>query len=254
MAQTGNLTATLEDYLETILRLIDQKGVACGQDIAGSLSVHKSTVTAALRSLSEKNLVDYVPYQAATLTPQGRKLAQRVARRHAILRRFLSQVLSVEDDAAEANACRIEHAIDGQVLDRLLGFVEFVQGCPRAGAKWIRGFSYFCDHGFGNDRCERCMELCLEEFRNRPREPKQQGDSKAMITLDQLKPGQEGKIVRVGSGGRVGRRMADMGVVRGTAVEVIKVAPLGDPIEVKIKGYNLSLRKEEAAAITVEPG
>ena len=74
-----------------------------------------------------------------------------------------------------------------------------------------------------------------------------------MITLDQLKPGQTGQIVRVGSVGAFKRRIVDMGVIRGTAVEVIKVAPLGDPIEVKIKGYNLSLRKEEAAEITVAP-
>jgi Fe2+ transport system protein FeoA len=45
--------------------------------------------------------------------------------------------------------------------------------------------------------------------------------------------------------------MADMGMVRGATVEVVKVAPLGDPIEVKVKGYNLSLRKDEAAAITI---
>jgi Fe2+ transport system protein FeoA len=46
--------------------------------------------------------------------------------------------------------------------------------------------------------------------------------------------------------------MADMGMIRGTPVEVVKVAPLGDPIEIKVRGYNLSLRKDEAAAITVE--
>ncbi len=60
------------------------------------------------------------------------------------------------------------------------------------------------------------------------------------------------EIIRVGGGSAVSRRLVDMGVVRGTTVEVIKVAPLGDPIEVKLKGYNLSLRKEEAAGINVE--
>ena len=74
-----------------------------------------------------------------------------------------------------------------------------------------------------------------------------------MPTLDQLEPGQKGKIIRVGSVGALRRRIVDMGVVRGTPVEVVKVAPLGDPIEIKVKGYNLSLRKQEAAAITVEP-
>jgi ferrous iron transport protein A len=73
-----------------------------------------------------------------------------------------------------------------------------------------------------------------------------------MSTLDRLKPGTKATILKVGSVGTIRRRMADMGMIRGTAVEVIKVAPLGDPIEVKIKGYNLSLRKDEAASIMIE--
>jgi Fe2+ transport system protein FeoA len=73
------------------------------------------------------------------------------------------------------------------------------------------------------------------------------------MTLDELETGQTARILRVGGGGRIRRRLVDMGVVKGTPIEVIKVAPLGDPIEVKIKGYNLTLRKKEAANITIEP-
>jgi ferrous iron transport protein A len=72
-----------------------------------------------------------------------------------------------------------------------------------------------------------------------------------MTTLDKLKPGQKSSVIRIGSDGPIRRRITEMGVVRGAAVEVIRIAPLGDPIEVKIKGYNLSLRKAEAAAIAV---
>ena len=73
-----------------------------------------------------------------------------------------------------------------------------------------------------------------------------------MSTLDKLKPGQKARVVRVGSNGPIKRRIADMGVIRGTAVEVVRIAPLGDPIEVQVKGYRLSLRKGEAAQIAVE--
>lgn len=75
---------------------------------------------------------------------------------------------------------------------------------------------------------------------------------KNLSTLDQLKPGQKGAIVRVGSVGAVRRRMTEMGMVRGTPIEVVKFAPLGDPMEVKVKGYRLALRKVEAATITIE--
>ncbi len=70
--------------------------------------------------------------------------------------------------------------------------------------------------------------------------------------LKELKPKEKGKVVRIGGRGSIHRRLLDMGLVSGTEVEVERVAPLGDPIEVKIKGYHLTLRKEEAANIEVE--
>jgi ferrous iron transport protein A len=70
--------------------------------------------------------------------------------------------------------------------------------------------------------------------------------------LSELKPKDKGRIVKVGGKGGIYRRVLDMGVVSGTQIEVLRVAPLGDPIEVKLKGYNLTLRKAEAANIQVE--
>ena len=73
-------------------------------------------------------------------------------------------------------------------------------------------------------------------------------------TLGELRPGEKGRIIRVGGGKGVNRRLRDMGLVKGSEVEVERVAPLGDPIEVRIKGYHLALRREEAAGIRVEAG
>jgi len=74
----------------------------------------------------------------------------------------------------------------------------------------------------------------------------------AVKPLSELKPGQKGMISKVGGSGQTHRRILDMGVVPHTGVEVERVAPLGDPIEIRIKGYHLSLRKEEAANVYVE--
>jgi Fe2+ transport system protein FeoA len=74
----------------------------------------------------------------------------------------------------------------------------------------------------------------------------------AVRHLSDLKPKEKGTIVKVGGAGAVRRRMLDMGVVAGTSVEVIKVAPLGDPLDLLVRGYHLSLRKEEAREILVE--
>ena len=73
-----------------------------------------------------------------------------------------------------------------------------------------------------------------------------------MMTLRDLKPGESGTVTSVGEKGPMRRRIMDMGVTPGALVKVIKVAPLGDPIEINIRGYELSLRKEEAQHIMIE--
>jgi ferrous iron transport protein A len=73
------------------------------------------------------------------------------------------------------------------------------------------------------------------------------------MNLAMLKPGQQGKILKLDSSlGAIRRRMMDMGVLPGELIKVEKVAPLGNPIEVTVRGYNLSLRKEEAKGIEIE--
>lgn len=71
-------------------------------------------------------------------------------------------------------------------------------------------------------------------------------------TLKSLKPGEKAVITKITGTGAVKRRLLDMGVTRGTEVLVRKVAPLGDPIEVNIRGYELSFRQSEAENIIVE--
>lgn len=72
------------------------------------------------------------------------------------------------------------------------------------------------------------------------------------MTLKDLKPGQEGIITSIGEKGPLRRRIMDMGVTPGAKIRVVKVAPLGDPIEVNIRGYELSLRQEEAKQIIIQ--
>lgn len=71
-------------------------------------------------------------------------------------------------------------------------------------------------------------------------------------TLDQLEKGETGLIKNVTGEGRIRRRLFDMGVTPGAIVYLRKKAPLGDPVEITIRGYELSLRKEEAKMVSVE--
>jgi len=236
------LSPTLQDYIEAIWRLIAEKGAAHAGDIADALGVHKSTVTAALKKLSDKQLIEYSPYYAVTLTAKGSEMGQEIARRHEALSRFLTETLAVDSATAEQNACRLEHVLDREVLRRMSMFGQFV----RDGAldeNWLKKFREYLANHKEAPAAKAGSGKNMEEGVPMESTP---------TTLDKMKPGQKGKILRVRAVGAVTRRIVDMGVIRGTPIEVVKIAPLGDPIEVKVKGYNLSLRKEEAAAVQIE--
>jgi Fe2+ transport system protein FeoA len=74
----------------------------------------------------------------------------------------------------------------------------------------------------------------------------------SLKSLNELKNGDCGKVVKITVTGKMRQRLVDMGLTSGSTVEMQRVAPLGDPMEIRVKGYNLSLRRNEAACITVE--
>ena len=127
------LTAASEDYLEAIYNLCRFGKAAHSRDISESLGVHKSTVTAALKSLGQQGLINYSRYEAVTLTTEGEKLAGDVARRHRALKEFFVGVLLVDNDMAEKAACGMEHAIPRTIVDKLIGFADFIKDCPCTG-------------------------------------------------------------------------------------------------------------------------
>lgn len=74
-----------------------------------------------------------------------------------------------------------------------------------------------------------------------------------MASLKELKPGQRGVVVQIDSKGALKRRLVDMGITPGVVIMVRKVAPLGDPIEINLRGYELTIRKTEAENIKIKP-
>ncbi len=240
----------MEDYVEIIYHIQNNQKVARAKDIASGLKVNNSSVTGALHSLSDKGMINYTPYGYITLTKKGIEMAKDVVHRHDTLHDFFVKVLAVEEKEAQEAACKMEHSVPPKILERFIEFVQFLEFCPRGGNKWIRGFSYHCQNGSTMENCERCIQLCLEDAR------KQKADlqERKQISLDTLEPGDKARIVKIGTTGDIRKRLIDMGANSGTMVEVVRVAPMGNPIDIKIKGYHLSLRKEEAQGILVTEG
>jgi DtxR family Mn-dependent transcriptional regulator len=250
MTTADALTASLEDYLEAIFHIIAEKTAVRPKEIAKRLKVSNASVTGALRALAEKGLINYAPYDVITITPAGKTAAKDVVRRHEVLRDFFVKVLAVDEPSADKAACEMEHSIPGIILDRFIQFVEFVDTCPRVGSRWIAGFGYHCDHGDTQDNCEKCISLTLEEVKKRNH--KGGGRTMATANLKDLKPGEKGKVLKISARGEASRRIVEMGVTPGAVIEIERVAPLGDPIDIKVKGYHLTLRKEEAQGIEIE--
>jgi DtxR family Mn-dependent transcriptional regulator len=158
------LSASLEDYIEAIFHIEDQKHAARAKDIADRLQVSSASVTGALRLLAEKELINYAPYDIITLTSKGREAAQDVVYRHEMLRNFFVKILAVEETEAEAAACKMEHGVSTVILDRMTQFIEFLETCPRGGHTWSKVFESFCEHGMELKQCEQCLQQCIAEL------------------------------------------------------------------------------------------
>ncbi len=132
------LSESLEDYLEAIFHIVEEKKAAKAKDIAKRLDVNSSSVTGALRALSKRGLVNYAPYDLITLTDEGEKIAEDIVQRHRYLRKFLSEVLKVEEKEAEENACRMEHVISPDVLIRIHKLVDFIEDITEGKLAWSK--------------------------------------------------------------------------------------------------------------------
>ena len=167
MSRSEPLSSNMEDYLEAIFHISEQKQAARAKDIADRMQVNKSSVTGALRSLSDKGLVNYAPYDIITLTGRGKKLAVEIVRRHEALKDFFIKILLIDKTEAEQAACKVEHEISKNIVDRLISFVEFIEICPRGGKEWLKGFRRYCEKGDTSSRCADFISECLEDLKKR---------------------------------------------------------------------------------------
>ena len=117
------MTKSLEDYLEEIHVLIQQKGRARVRDVAQDLHVKMPSVVKAITELKKLELVNQEPYGDIELTVKGRKLAANVLGRHKLIKAFLLK-LNVPDEVADKDACLMEHILSATTLDRIRAFVE----------------------------------------------------------------------------------------------------------------------------------
>lgn len=236
MEQT-QLSKSLEDYLEAIYNHMVRNQVVRMKDIAEAMRVKMPSVTEAINALAARDLVKHAPYENVELTDAGLNRARNIAHRHTAVKDFLVNVLGLNAEHAEGEACMIEHAIQPDTLDRLMSFVEFARACADNENLRLEHFRHFARHG------EYPNGLDLHDSGHSPI---------TSTRLSDLRPGARGRIAFVSGRGPVRKRLMEMGFTSDTQFEIVRVAPMGDPIEIKLRGYHLSLRKSEANHVEVE--
>ncbi len=211
------------------------------------------SVTEAIRSLVAKRIGKNTSrMKNVELTKEGLDLARNIAHRHSAVKEFLITVLGLSEEDAEKEACGIEHAIRPETLNSLLKFIDFIRANGNSKPIKLEDFKYYLKHGEYPPNCDSAPR-----YRHGWAHAPGNGDCHLRPTITSTKlsdlcPGMKGRIAFVSGKGPIRKRLMEMGLTSDTDFEVIRVAPLGDPIEIRVRGYNLSLRKSEAEHVEVE--
>ncbi|MEE9150925.1 MAG: metal-dependent transcriptional regulator [Thermoplasmata archaeon] len=136
---------TVEEYIEVVYALQKKHDYVHTNDLASTLGVSPPSATEMVQKLADEGLVNYKPYHGVTLTKDGEKMAKDLTKKHNTLAEFL-EIIGVEREDAEIDACQIEHHVSSQTMKQLNKFVEFVRNAP-SDPRWLENFKRFCKTG-----------------------------------------------------------------------------------------------------------
>lgn len=122
-------TPSMEDYIEQIYMLIEDKGYARVSDIAENLQVHPSSVTKMVQKLDRDQYLNYEKYRGLILTPKGKKVGKRLVYRHELLEQFL-EIIGVDKENIYEDVEGIEHHLSWNSIDRIGDLVQYFDEKP----------------------------------------------------------------------------------------------------------------------------
>jgi DtxR family Mn-dependent transcriptional regulator len=205
-------------YLQTIFRLTDTRGEARTKVIADTLGITMGSVTNTIRGLQRLGLVKRRAYHGVTLTPEGRRIAVKMLRRHRLAERFLTEKLGMEWSEVHDIACRLEHSFTDDMIEPLEKLLENPTTCPH-GNPVAANLS-----GRGDER-----------------------------PLPEWPPARKGIVSRVTEEKTdLLRYLASLGLTPGTEIRVDERAPFNGPILVRVRGSRYALGREVAERIRVK--
>lgn len=234
------LTPALEDYLETVFRLVARNGAARVRDIAAARNVKPGSVSPAMKRLDKLGLIRYERGEYVGLTDSGLVAARKVYSRHQVLHRFLGEFLGLPADVAEQDACTMEHNLSPQTVDAIVRLLEYMEVCPEASEDIARFRKCSAVHPDVDPCPHDCGIVTLSV------------DRAPVMSIAQMQPGQEGRVRQIGGQGAVRQRLLDMGLLPDVTLDMERKAPTGDPVWIKLQGFDMALRRSEAELVSVE--
>lgn len=137
---------SLEQYVEAIAELLEKAKACSVSEIADHVQVSRTAASRAVRELKEQGLVESAANRYVDLTSAGESLAGRLAARHETLYRFFTEVLLIDTDWADQEACRLEHQVDDDFIHRLQRLTDAFRGGESVTGEWAARFQEFLEH------------------------------------------------------------------------------------------------------------
>ncbi|MBQ9396573.1 MAG: metal-dependent transcriptional regulator [Proteobacteria bacterium] len=216
-----SLTSSLEDYLETIYLLQQGTGQeARVRDIAAARSVKASSVSPALKRLSEMGYLKYEQRETIRLTEEGKIAARRVYARHVLLFQFFHDILGMPEDKAREEACGLEHALSDEGMDRFVHFFESRSLCS--------GCHCHADAEHGDMKCGQPCEL---------------------VTLASVADGERVSVVLIRARNERRQTILDMGILPN--VILVRKETFTSGVVVDVDAHELRLTHEQTEDILV---
>lgn len=214
------VTATTEEYLETIYRLQKKRGVARTSDIVNALKVVPGTVTNTVERLEREGYITHTPYRGVTLTEKGHKIAIQVIRKHRLSERLLTDLLHLEWDKVHNVACKLEHSIIDEIIKPLEKALNHPKTCPH-----------------GNPIPTKCGAI-IEEKSKRLIELKEE-DRGIIIKITEEEP----KLLS---------HLKMLGLIPGVKIEVLKKSPSNGSITLKVGNNRRVIDHETSSVIYIK--
>jgi DtxR family Mn-dependent transcriptional regulator len=210
-----------EDYLACIYVLSLDGGAVKTTAIAAKLGLTPASVTEMTQKLAADGYLNYEKYKGVTLTPKGRKLAERIKRRHRLLERFLVDVLGMKREQSHDEAMKLEHTVSDESVERLNQILNYPTVCPDG------------DPIPPSDS---------------PLDP----DPLLSISLTDLKEGERGQITHLtcDDSSKI-KRLISMGFVPGRNIVLEERVPMGGPLLVQIEELRVALARDYASLVMV---